>query len=142
MPALSLQEAADELRHRATRLRLEMDLGHDFSSADGQSSPVWVILAFAMLDAARDEWEKHGEKFPEIRDLAKKLASAEHGEIDAVVGAFPGQPPCIAKVPRLYRNPDNDQRLGDVIAVGYNLAGIRPIWAHYLQEARLMLADD
>ena len=142
MPSLTLQDVSEELRYRAGRLRQEMDLPCDPSSSDDKGTPVWLCLGVAMIDAVRDEWEgKLGKAWPELMDRAKTLAAQEHTDVNAIVGGISGQAPCIARVPRLSRR-DNAPRLGEVLVTSYNLVGMRPIWAHYVQEARESLEAD
>lgn len=160
---VSLQAAADELRYRAGRLRLEMNPPLDPSRADGKGFPVQIILAIAMLDAVNAEWEawlagwianekERGvpEDFPvtsaKIYERAVQLArhpwNAFSGDAPErlVTNGCNGMPAIVATVEARFNSKDMEKR--PVQATGANLFDMKPLWAQFLWEARLQLEDE
>lgn len=147
MAALTLDQAARELRHCASRLRQEMEPQPNYVSYDGKGFQPWFLLMWAMLEAVHDEHEaywKYGDDIIRrfIYDRAIELCRSQHGHLGGetperlIVGSNPGQENFITKVP----DPFN---LGieckPVNAIQYNLSGIIPLWMHYIGLARQQL---
>jgi len=133
---MKLEDVSGELRYRADRLRSEMDLPRDPSSPDGKLLPVSMLLAVAMLDAVREEWasqencwaaQRGGE---EVIATAKELASKVHSNIGLITSGNAGQSPYMATCPQ-----------GPLLVVEMNLIGMKPLWVHYLQQARKISGD-
>lgn len=139
--ALTVEDVSEEIRYRVGRLRQEMDLTSDLSTLDGKSYPPSILLAIAMLDAVRDEWDQYIKnwEWESVRDKAKELALRDHmpESIDVITSNAPGQAPCIVNTPSLI----SDEKL-PVLAIQMNLCGMMPVWARYLNQARIEIEKE
>ncbi len=145
-----LSEVSAEIRAKAAKLRVEMHRIADLSTFDGLAHPVSMLLAVAFIDAVNDEWDAQMAAAPpgarpiyeRAIELAKKQQNLVPGDGDHrfITSLAPSQPPCVAVIKGrdwLGLKPEHP-----VLALQYSFVGAQPIWARYLYEASLQLAEE
>ena len=156
---LTMHEVSAELRHKAARLRPEMNPPHDPSSHDGRGFKVSWMLTIALLDAVKDEYNAAWRDSPDesaraAYERAVRLCrekgqfqdhQSSHGEtwlgIDTITNGNPQQIPIVATAPKR-RTPEGVTEDGQVSATQLNLYDLKPLWAQFLWEAIDQLYDE
>lgn len=147
---LQVEDVSAELRDKARRLRQEMQLYDQNDTADGKSQPPWLLLAIAMLDAVRDEWNAQWRDSPlamrrAMYERAVALAKVEHDRIpgdnthELIISLPRGAVPVVAAVTARHWDPAQEKLKTHEHALQYNIVGARPLWSAYLNEAQYQL---